>query len=636
MAKNLYAVIIGINAYPYNPLAGCVNDAMAVNSWFENLCAAQNGLQWHPHYLLAPNSDDMNSIPELRNLDMLRPTRENIIAAFDHFKQAKDGDYCLLYYSGHGSTAPAPQVFKGYTPGDMLQSVVCQDSRVNGTPDLLDKELGYLIATALEGKEPAEGKEGVHFLAFMDCCHSGTITRSMDDFTPVARMAQPGFAPDAPLGFDPKGNAFYAPFKPGQTTVSREGGLRHARYISISGARDSESAYEIFFNTPEGRRCKRGVFTWSVLETLSQGGVNISYSDLIRRAEMSVRARVDNQIPQLGKTDINDDNLLFMRNALKTPEQRYTVMFERGEWRMNAGAINGIIAASGKKRALVKLNDGRPVSVISVEASWSLLDPSAFNAADEQNLTLSATILEMPFPTTKIGFSSTLSTEMRSTMEQAFAEQKPIYATLANEQEAPQYLITPMPDHSGTICYALCRPGSTTPVFMRTPNSTQFVTDTAKVARYDHVIQMNNPNTALPRNAVKVEVKVLEGVEFGIQTLAGIPDSAFVPVPLQSAAAPFPEVVKASGSFKANGKVQQPAIKVRITPQAGPCWVGALFCDPQCDITPDFLPIQQIGGPGEAPFVDLKFSAQGRPFEAIPLKINTDWKKIGVTEIRIT
>ena len=126
MAKNLYAVIIGINAYPFNPLNGCIGDAMAVNKYFQDLCEAQagSGLQWKPKYLLAPNSEDMRTVKGLSDTNFGQPNRNNIIAAFDHFKQAKDGDFCLLYYSGHGSTAPVPDVFMGYTPGNTLQTIV--------------------------------------------------------------------------------------------------------------------------------------------------------------------------------------------------------------------------------------------------------------------------------------------------------------------------------------------------------------------------------------------------------------------------------------------------------------------------------------------------------------------------------
>jgi pimeloyl-ACP methyl ester carboxylesterase len=638
MAKNLYAVIIGINAYPFNPLNGCIGDAMAVSKYFQDLCAAQGGggLQWKPQYLLAPNSEDMRTVKALSNTTFAQPKRDNIIAAFDHFKQAKDGDFCLLYYSGHGSTAPVPDVFMGYTPGNTLQTIVCQDSRINGKPDLLDKELGYLIASVLDGKEPAKDKEGVHFLAFIDCCHSGTITRGVGDGknTPVSRMAQQGFSPEKIVGFDPNGNCFYTPFKPGQKTVDPNGGLRHARYINLSGARDSESAYEIFFNTPDGKRQKRGVFTWSVLECLQQGGVNISYGELIRRAEMSVRARVDNQIPQLGKTDLDDENLYFLRNALQTPEATYPVQWDKGIWKINAGAINGFVGPDYGKSASIILNDGRVVQITTVKSKYSILDASSFNEADQTNLTLSGKVHKMPLPEVKIGISPQLSAPMKAAVEQAFAAQKPMYAALAKGKKVAQYIISPLLDKNGQNCYALTRPGSSTPLFMRTPSSSQFLSDLAKLTRYEYVLQMSNPLTQLPKNAVKIDIKTLEGVDFNTQTLNSIPASSFKTVMPQSPAIPYPELVRVTGKERADGTIQLPAMQVRITPQAGPCWVGVLYCDAKCVIEPGLMKVQKIGGEGEPPFADLKLTHKGVNYLSIPLNIDKNWQDNGVSEIQ--
>ncbi len=632
MSKKLYSVIIGINAYPFMPLNGCVNDAIDVADYFQHLCKSQGDLEWKPLYLLAPNGEDVGNIDELSNVDFQKPTRQNIIAAFDHFKQAQDGDFCLLYYSGHGSTVTAPAEFKGYAPGDMLQTICCVDSRIKSVPDLLDKELGYLIASALEGKEPSATQKGVHFLAFIDCCHSGTVTRSMNDEAPVSRMAVQGPPLSTIHGFDPKGNCFYAPLN-GRTTVNPEGGLRHARYINISGARDSESAYEIFFEDPSGRKRKRGVFTWSVLETLRQGGVNITYGELIRRAEMSVRARVDNQIPQLGSTEMDDENLYFLRNELKTPELRYQVMFERGEWRVNAGTINGWISPDYGPASL-RLDDGRIIPIVRVESTYSVLDSGSFSPDDEANLTLMATVHQMPFPEIKIGISPEMPETMRATITAAFSEHKPQYGRLAKPKEVAGLNISVLKDRSGSDCYVLTRPGSLTPLFMRTPSAQAFMGDLAKVLRYEYVLKLDNPQTELPRNSVKVDIKTLEGVSFGPDTLNSIPESSFNVVQPASLGLPYPEVVRVSAKALANGKMQQPAIKVRISPQGEPCWVGALYCDAKCAIDPGLLRVQKIGGDGESPFVDLKFNTGGKSYSAIPLTIDKDWAKVGVTEVQ--
>jgi hypothetical protein len=343
----LHALLIGINGYTQcRPLEGCINDTLAIGQFFDELCAAQPNLNWKPRYLLHPGSDLETNRLQYAGISFQTPTRQNIIAAFQHFDEAVDGDFCLLYYSGHGSTTLAPDMLKGYEPGDILQTIVCADSRVNGTPDLLDKELGYLIARALEGKQPdpETQKQGVHFLAVFDSCHSGTATRSGDPNTPIARMAISGPTPTKIEGFTTTGNCFYDAFEPGQTRV-KPGGIRHARHVNLSAARDTESALEMYFAGAYGEKTRRGVFTWSLLETLRQNGTNLTYAELLHRVELMVRTRVDNQIPVLGKTLPGDDGLLFFRNQLrpKKPETFYAAFDERTEnWTLNAGALNGI------------------------------------------------------------------------------------------------------------------------------------------------------------------------------------------------------------------------------------------------------------------------------------------------------
>ena len=628
MAKKLYAVIIGINSYPSIPLNGCVNDAMDIVDYFQNFCKNQDDLEWVPQYLLAPNSEDMGNIPALAKMDFTKPTRQNIIAAFDHFKQAQNGDYCLLYYSGHGSTVTAPKEFKGFAPGDTLQTIVCVDSRINGVTDLLDKELGYLIASAMEGKSPSETQEGVHFLSIADSCHSGTVTRGGDANGPVARMAVQGPPLSTIHGFDPNGNVFYAPLN-GRTTVNPEGGLKPANHISLSGARDNESAYEIFFDAPNGHRLKRGVFTWSFLEALRQGGVNLSYGEIIRRAEMAVRARVDNQIPQLGKTDMAGDNLMFFKNAFKVSSS-FPVMYERGQWRVGAGTINGWQGPEYGP-ATVQLDDRRIVPILSVESTYTVLDSSYFTPEETGLLTLTAKAHQMPFKVTVIGFSPQLPADMKAAVEKEFATNKPMYGRLAQKNETPRLLVALMKDKQGQMCYVLTRPGSETPLFMRTPNVGTFLTEMDKVLRYEHVLQLDNPQTNLPRNTVKIEIKTLQGVEFDENSLNNIPEEKFVVVEPANGVS-NPDKVSVSGVLLPNGDVQIPAIKVRVVSQGRACFVGALYCDSTCGINPDFLPTTEIGGDGTASYVDLQYVESGRAYRAIPLMIDEKWSEIGVTE----
>ena len=59
MPKTIYAVIIGINAYPRNQLFGCVNDALDVHEFCSQLATANEEIgDYQPQFLLAPHPED--------------------------------------------------------------------------------------------------------------------------------------------------------------------------------------------------------------------------------------------------------------------------------------------------------------------------------------------------------------------------------------------------------------------------------------------------------------------------------------------------------------------------------------------------------------------------------------------------
>ena len=152
--SQIYAVLVGINKYTnVIPLNGCINDIKAVETWLRHTYRKKGVLN------IKRLTDDEDS-PELM------PTKNNVLAAFDHFAAAKDDDICLFYYCGHGANLIAPKEFE-YN-GPVLQALVCIDfdgldpaGPVKGA--LTDKELGFLIWKTMQDKPD------VSFVAITDC-----------------------------------------------------------------------------------------------------------------------------------------------------------------------------------------------------------------------------------------------------------------------------------------------------------------------------------------------------------------------------------------------------------------------------------------------------------------------------------
>lgn len=646
---SLHALLIGINGYTaVPPLSGCVNDALAVGDYFKRLCAQQEPpIVWNPTYLLAPADAQEEAMLQARGITYKAPTRANIIAAFEEAFGPADparGDFALFYYSGHGSQWRAPEIFRDCEPTGQMQSLVCVDSRVGGERDLLDKELGYLIAKVLDGKAAVKDgpkkRPGVHFLAITDSCHSGTNTRDLDYLK--ARMAPPSKntvdAADI-LGFTRTGNCFYEPFGPEQTRVKPYGGLKHARYIKLSSAQNAEKSFEMPVPMPQGPNqaplyAHHGVFTYSLLNALAQSGANLSYRELMRRAQLEVVSRVNGQVPMLDNSDTADDDLLFLRNQCRPPKQTYEVFYRKEEWLMDAGAIQGIIPNAANAPTTVRLLDGteRIVPVQMVRVSESVLDAGAFTEADQGRVVLQATLDQMSFPSLAIGFGHELlespDAALRTKLENAWANHTPRYLRWATGGQPYALEIRVEPT---TGAFTLYRPGAKVPLFGPTPNPTVFLRDAEKVARCENVLNLN-PSSPL-RERFQVEVQVMEGVKFGRATLETL-FNADTLAPENYRCLIDPDVVPLR-YVEAGGQRLQPALKAKITLKGIPdaaYWVGALYCDHQFGIRSDLVPVQRLGLKG-APSANVEFSTPTQKWSALPVMADHVWREWGADTV---
>lgn len=140
------ALCIGIDEYDRQPLAGCVADARL---WATTLLAQG---------FAAPTT--------LLNQEA---TRQNILQALaDLVQNSRAGDIIVFQYAGHGIQLPdldgdesggdTPEKDEAFVPYDFLQGAY-----------VIDDDLAAIFSQI-----PA----GVNVTCFIDCCHSGTISRA--------------------------------------------------------------------------------------------------------------------------------------------------------------------------------------------------------------------------------------------------------------------------------------------------------------------------------------------------------------------------------------------------------------------------------------------------------------------------
>jgi hypothetical protein len=151
------ALCVGIDTYPRpNTLSGCVNDTLV---WRNALAAARF---------------------EVTTLTDKRATHSAIVAAIrDLVTTSKSGDVLVFHYSGHGVQVRDVSGDEDDLSDEALVPIDFEDGAF-----LIDDDL-----RAVFGLLPA----GVNLTAFIDCCHSGTITRMLGRSTDEADTTRARF-----------------------------------------------------------------------------------------------------------------------------------------------------------------------------------------------------------------------------------------------------------------------------------------------------------------------------------------------------------------------------------------------------------------------------------------------------------
>jgi pimeloyl-ACP methyl ester carboxylesterase len=462
--KTLHALVIAIDKYPVkgHELHGCVNDATAFANYLKEFCQ-KSGITYSEKRLFDADA-----------------ARLKIVEGFKHFAAAKDGDTCVYYYSGHGSTMPAPAEFWD-EPDKMSQTVVCYDSRTGnlGCRDMADKEIGYLIHSATKGRD-------VHFLAVTDCCHSGTNTRDVAAKDGLkARMTEA--CPTAPRAIDYLGFKEWKNFQPPSSN-----------HVHLAAAKNDETAKECKI---EGT--SRGVFTYSLIETLQQMNGNISYAELMQRVSIKAKNRVVEQTPQLnayGPTNTQDIRLSFL--GFTEPQGgNFLVSFsDENGWTVNAGGVQGL-PKDGETE--FEMENGMKVTTTSVLSNFSKINLELPSTNSIFNAKLTSPI-KMSSRPVRFAMSKDSDAEAVKTMKVAFdkAELKSIQV-VDNERDT-DYVI-----RAWDGAYRLTTVDNTAPLFKRVTDlgadgAREFLNRCLTVVEWRNRLEIANPATSIKEEDVSI------------------------------------------------------------------------------------------------------------------------------------
>lgn len=356
---NLYALLVGVNAYPYLcpphnekdlRLKACVNDVNLFKSLLDQ-DFTKDHLNVHPKLLTESNA-----------------TKTKIVEAFNsHLGKAKPGDTVLFYFSGHGIRERTEIDFLKESEVDgRLGGIVCwnyNDPKGN-TPDdsiLSNKEFRYLIHQV---SKKGTKKEKVHVVMVFDCCHSGSNSRTAKAETATVRSKQ--IKRTSIKGRDLSGFIFHDDKEVKAKIAELENKkqlnklaeiLPQGDHVMLAACREVELAWEDV--------SKRSVFTIALVDVLEQHKGQISYHELLTRVHNRMKFSLS-----LAKQDIGQTPQIYIRT--ENPADRYHTFLthkpndrptygaveyskQDKEWRIDLGALHGIPIDTKKRPTKVEV-----------------------------------------------------------------------------------------------------------------------------------------------------------------------------------------------------------------------------------------------------------------------------------------
>ncbi|KAK0432806.1 caspase domain-containing protein [Armillaria borealis] len=184
--SRFWAVIIGIDAYPFSPLRGCVSDARTMTQYLINdlnVPGSQIDL------LLA--SRDVPGCQDFPDVNSVKfPSRKNIVQILLNLRAnplIKPGDNIIVYFSGHGSSYSCEEYFPRETCGHIgAIEAICpvdrnerdKDGRI--ISDISDRELNAILTLVR--------RKGANITVIADCCHAASLTRGPSYAIGTARV----------------------------------------------------------------------------------------------------------------------------------------------------------------------------------------------------------------------------------------------------------------------------------------------------------------------------------------------------------------------------------------------------------------------------------------------------------------
>ncbi|MGX5852469.1 caspase family protein [Dyadobacter jiangsuensis] len=474
----VFALLIGINEYSpsstpsIRPLNGCVND---VNDFGEFLTENYEDLL-----------PDGKQVLRLTNADA---SRANVIKGFrEHLTQAGPEDIAVVYYSGHGSTGVTAVEFQAEAIDGEEQTWVLYDSREPGKYDLADKEIALLLEE-VSAKSP-------RIVVIADSCHSGSVTREIEQFLQMQPRFEKGTTATRTLDAYLDGAYLRRPNLK----------IPSADHLLLAACDRIERAWE--FNG-------HGQFTQSLITVLSKSGGQVTYADLFVQVRAFIKAALKNQTPQMEVLGIFDLSGGFLgRNVEGRRLRRYRVYLKaNNKWAIDLGAGMGLED---------KVGGPMQVKIYDTVAEGQLIGEASFDVMNVTESTLNIATLPLDATTIYWGEPEFLRLSpffiygddtVRQVMNDSLstASESGVLFT-----DTPQAALFELKVENGDVAIYKTANGERVQKVTGTDKfSAAYVLKVLEtLAKWQRLLQLENPHSAITQDQIKFEVEVSQGSQF--------------------------------------------------------------------------------------------------------------------------
>jgi hypothetical protein len=499
--RHVLALLVGIDAYPapLPPLRGCANDVRA----FAEVLGGRVGPDQHL---------------SVQVLTDQQATRAAVIEQFrQHLGQAGPDDVALFYYSGHGSQEQTPPELWDIEPDHLDETLVLVDSREPGQWDLADKELAGLIKGV--------SRSGAHLVVILDCCHSGSGTRSFGDGVrerraPLDGRQRPldtfiegsvlGHAP--PIAGKPGGPAQEPSYTRGAAgwalrAVGGEG-VRGGDHVLLAACRADETAKEVLDLGQD-----RGAFSLAMETALREGGGEPTYRAVHRWVTAGVMKRVQGQHPQVEVVAAGDLDRPFLGGAIRPTPRYFTLSRLPDGWCIDGGGVHGVpepVAGETTELAIYSLESTgqeKPLALASVTAVLPDRSRVSLSVELDDTRTYRAVVTAIPLKPLSIGIGG--DQQRSAGLVAGLAKADSTLLALADPPTTAELVV--QADDDG---FEILRPGSTRPLVptVRGPGSeARTVAALEHMARWMRLSTLHNPASQLEETSVRVGVDSDDG-----------------------------------------------------------------------------------------------------------------------------